>query len=199
LRNRRWAVLAVALAACGPAAACGSDRHPHASGAISALVAESRPIGPSARFRPPVSGRPLGGCTARLGSRVGVHVELFAANLVVLLPAGIGAEPPFRYSSGRIAGARCFSALVTLDPTGVVLVRRGARLDLSDLFRSWGEPLSPTRLASFSTHAPVAVFVDGRPWRGNPRDVPLSPHAEIVLEVGPHVPPHSTYQFPPGT
>jgi hypothetical protein len=29
--------------------------------------------------------------------------------------------------------------------------------------------------------------------------VPLTPHAEIVLEVGPHVPPHASYTFPPGT
>jgi hypothetical protein len=45
----------------------------------------------------------------------------------------------------------------------------------------------------------VAVFVDGRRWRGAPAAVPLTPHAEIVLEVGPHVPPHSSYAFPPGT
>jgi hypothetical protein len=48
------------------------------------------------------------------------------------------------------------------------------------LFRSRGQPLSATRLASF-------------------RAVPLTRHAEIVLEVGPHVPPHSSYAFPPGS
>ena len=44
----------------------------------------------------------------------------------------------------------------------------------------------------------VAVFVDGRPWRGPPAAVPLQRHSEIVLEVGPHVPPHAAYTFPPG-
>jgi hypothetical protein len=29
--------------------------------------------------------------------------------------------------------------------------------------------------------------------------VPLTRHAEIVLEVGPHVPSHSSYAFPPGS
>jgi hypothetical protein len=80
-------------------------------------------------------------------------------------------------------------------------VRPGARLTLAALFSSWGEPLSPARLASFSA-APgseVAVFVNGRQWRGAPTEVPLTRHAEIVLEVGPHVPPHSSYAFPPGT
>jgi hypothetical protein len=128
-----------------------------------------------------------------------VHLEVFAANRVVLVPAGIGVERPLADSSGRISRARCYGAIATLDPTGLVLVRRGARLTLSALFRTWGEPLSSTRLASFTTQRRVAAFVGGRSWHGDPRSVPLSPHAEIVLEVGPHVPPHTSYQFPPGT
>jgi hypothetical protein len=44
----------------------------------------------------------------------------------------------------------------------------------------------------------VEVFVDGRRWHGRPGRVPLRRHAEIVVEVGPHVPPHSSYTFPPG-
>ena len=103
--------------------------------------------------------------------------------------------------TGRITRASCYGALVTLDPTGLVLVRPGASLTVATLFRSWGQPLSATRLASFRA-APgtrVTVFVDGRPWPGAPGAVPLTRHAEIVLEVGPHVPPHSSYAFPPGS
>ena len=64
-----------------------------------------------------------------------------------------------------------------------------------------GELLSRTRLTSFTAAqgTQVAVFIDGRPWRAAPTAVPLTPHAEIVLEVGPRVPPHSSYTFPPGT
>jgi hypothetical protein len=89
---------------------------------------------------------------------------------------------------------------VTLEPTGLVLVRPGRRLFVSDLFREWGQPLSPGRLVSFraSPGATVAVFVGGRRWRGDPGRVPLMRHSEIVLEVGPFVPPHSSYTFPPG-
>ena len=106
-----------------------------------------------------------------------------------------------RNANGRITTARCYGALVTLDPTGVVLVRPGAELTLGALFRSWGEPLSRTRLASFTAAAgtAVTVFVNGKPWPGAPAAVPLTRHAEIVLEVGPRVPPHSSYAFPPGT
>jgi hypothetical protein len=165
-----------------------------------ALVAEARPIGRGPHFQPPVRGPALGACTRRLGPREGVHIEVFAANRVVLIPAGIGARSPLQLSAGRITGARCYGELVTLDPTGVVLVRAGTQAVLADLFRSWGEPLSGRRLASFSASPgdSVAVFVDGRPWRGPPAAVPLLRHSEIVLEVGPHVPPHAAYTFPPG-
>ena len=97
--------------------------------------------------------------------------------------------------------ARCYGTLVTLDPTGLVLVSPGAGLTLAALFRSWGQPLSRTRLTSFSAPAgtSVTVFVDGERWPGAPATVPLTRHAEIVLEVGPHVPPHSSYAFPAGT
>jgi hypothetical protein len=91
--------------------------------------------------------------------------------------------------------------LVTLEPTGLVLVREGEAASLADLFQAWGQPLSERQLAGFSASAgqSVRVFVDGRSWRGPPGGVPLTRHAEIVLEVGPYVPPHHEYTFPPGT
>ena len=142
-----------------------------------------------------------GRCGHRLGPRDGVHVEVFAANRVVIVPAGIGTRPPRTFSGGRISGAACFGDLATIEPTGVVLARPGVDATVADLFRAWGEPLSRNRLAGFvaapGTH--VAAFVGGHPWHGSPRQVPLSRHAEIVLEVGPHVPPHTAYTFPPGS
>jgi hypothetical protein len=190
----------IAVAACGPAGQASSSQ-PASSAIPSALLSEARPVGVGPRFHPPVSGPVSGSCQPALGPRDGVHVEVFAANRVLLLPAGIGTRPPRASLNGRITAARCYGALVTLDPTGVVLVRPGAELTLGALFSSWGQPLSPTRLASFTAAArtAVTVFVDGKPWPGAPTAVPLARHAEIVLEVGPHVPPHSSYTFPPGT
>jgi hypothetical protein len=202
-RAARIAVLPVAAAAV--ATACGSlppSARPPASASIPrALLSEARPIGTGPRFTLPAAGPVAGACERSLGARVGVHVEVFAANRVLLLPAGIGARPPERTLDGAITSARCYGALVTLNPTGLVLVRPGTRPTLAGLFRSWGEPLSSTRLTSFSAQpgTQVAVFVDGRRWTGGPAAVPLTRHAEIVLEVGPHVPPHSSYAFPPGT
>ena len=215
------AVLVLALAAgCGSShgPATTASGQPAAAGAPpAALVAEARPIGRGPSFQPPASGPVLGRCERRLGPRDGVHVEVFAANRVVLVPAGIGTRPPRAVSAGRISTAGCYGELVTLDPTGLVLVRPGSRPGshrgsrrgshpgsppvLANLFRAWGQPLSTQRVASFSAAggARVAVFVDGVRWRGSPGRVPLTRHAEIVLEIGPHVPPHRSYAFPPGT
>ncbi len=143
----------------------------------------------------------IGPCWPRLGVRSGVHIELFAANRVVVLGAGIGVRGPVSREAGRITRAHCYGALITLEPTGVILVRPGARLTLADVFRAWGEPLSQRRAASFQAPArdPVRVFVAGRLRHGRPGSVPLVAHGEIVVEVGPWVPPHASYTFPPGT
>ena len=203
--RRRWraagvgavATAALALAGCGNS----SPQRSSAGGIPAALVREARPIGRGPRFRPRLNGPVIGPCRRALGPRRGVHIEVFAANRVVIVAAGIGTRPPRRLSEGRIAGAGCYGALVTADPTGVVLVRPGARLRLADLFRSWGQLLSSDRVASFASPPGqrVAVFVGGRRWHGPSGRVPLTAHSEIVVEVGPHVPPHSSYTFPPGS
>jgi hypothetical protein len=201
-RGQPWAP-AVAMTAIAVAAGCGSTRaHPASTSSIPRLVlAEARPIGRGPRFRPPATGPVVGPCRRRLGARYGVHVEVFGSDRVVIVPAGIGSMPPRTLSAGRISGARCFGSLATIDPTGLVLVRPGSRLFVSDLFEAWGQPLAPRRLGAFSA-APgraIAVFVNGRRWHGAPGRVPLVRHAEVVLEAGPHVPPHFSYTFPLGT
>jgi hypothetical protein len=207
VRNlQRLAALIIAAAIAtgcgtGPSTQGASGSNPADTQIPQGLLSQARPIGAGPDFQPPATGPVTGPCLAALGPRDGVHVEVFAANRVVLLPAGIGVRSPRTSVTGRITGASCYGALVTLDPTGLVLVRPGAGLTVAALFRAWGQPLNATRLASF--HAAggtrVNVFVDGRPWMGEPGAVPLTRHAEIVLEVGPHVPPHSSYAFPPGS
>jgi hypothetical protein len=142
------------------------------------LLRSMRPIGAGQRFHPLVTGSPTGGCQAAPGVDK-VHIELFAANRVVLIAAGVGHR------------GHCYGNVVTTDPTGILHYRRGATLE--DLFQAWGEPLSATKLASFSGR--VRYYVAGRQVKQVPA---LAPHAEIVLEVGPYVPPHRTFTFPAG-
>ena len=59
----------------------------------------------------------------------------------------------------------------------------------------WGTRLAPSRLLSFA--GAVRVYVNGVRSRGDPRTLVLRDRDEIVLEVGPYIPPHRAYRFPP--
>jgi hypothetical protein len=192
------AALAAAMAGCGAQTRPAAPAKPRRDGAgiPASLRAGERPIGRGKRFNPPVTGAVPGSCRPTLGPRLAAHVELFGAGRVILIAAGIGTAPPRRSVAGRITSARCFGSLVTMDPTGTVYARPRQRLTLGDLFGAWGQRLSATRIASF-TGRRVRVYVDGRVRRGSPLSVALTEHAEIVLEVGPHVPPHRRFTFPP--
>jgi hypothetical protein len=149
------------------------------------------PIGVGPRYHPTAhnatvsAGRPVGAlrCTSG-GVSFAVHIELFARRRVVIVPPGIGAGP-----------GGCTYPLHTTAPTGVVHVRGRGRT-LADLFRVWGRRLTSSALLSFRER--VSVFVGGRRWLGEPGAVPLTKHAQIVLEVGGYVAPHPSYLFPKG-
>jgi hypothetical protein len=197
LLTRRSAAIGLALPAMF-VAGCGAASSGGEGGIPARLVAQSRPIGAQARFYPPAPSRRVPNCTRRLGARTAVHVELFAEDRVVVLPAGIGTEGPRRSFAGRIVSARCYGDVVTIEPTGIVLVRRGRQARLADLFRLWGRRIAANRLGGFAAPGGVRVYLAGRRLRAQPGSVALSRHAEIVLEAGPFVPPHSSFTFPRG-
>jgi hypothetical protein len=120
-----------------------------------------------------------------------VHVELFANGRVVIVPAAIGVRDA-RITLGRVRAARCRARVWTLDPTGVVQFEKPSRL--GDLFSVWGTRLAPGRLLSFA--GSVRVYVNGSRRRGIASTLVLRDRDEIVLEVGPYIPPHRTYRFP---
>lgn len=158
--------------------------------------------GPRLRPGPGAVPQPRFPCHARAAASRGgrrhdaVHLELFAAGRVVLVPAGIGVGRPHRRAGAYVRGGRCTMALHTSEPTGVIELTPGTRATLGDLFAVWGQPLGDRRLLSF--RAPVRAWVDGVRWTDPVRSIPLRHHRQIVLVTGPAVPVHATYAFPPG-
>jgi hypothetical protein len=149
------------------------------------------PIGVGPRYQPSVvnkrvlAGAAVGRLRCSNGRRFAVHIELFARRRVVIVPPGIG-----------IAHSGCSYPLRTKAPTGVVEVLQSGTFTLGDLFHVWGRRLEPARLLSFPGR--VSVFVGGKRFRGDPRRLVLTRHAEIVLEVGGYVAPHPSFLFPRG-
>jgi hypothetical protein len=133
------------------------------------------PIGVGPRFHPPAT---VATCAqaAQPAGAARVHLELFARGRVVLIPPGVG----------------CRGDLWTNDPTGVVRFRK--RATLGRFFTAWRQRLTATRLLSFGGR--VRVYVNGRRAGGDPRSLRLRDGDEIVVEVGPFIPPHGSYLFP---
>ena len=184
----------IALIACS---GCGGERAPAPERIDERALAEQGlvpiPIGRGPEFHPPA--RPPARCTrGPLEGRFRAHVELFGRRQVVVVPAGIGIEPPFTREHHRIVGTGCRADARTLEPTGVVDFDR-TDLRLGDLFAIWGQPIGPRRMATF--RGPVSAFVAGRRVSGDPAEIPLRDGGQIVLEVGGYVPPHPTFKFPP--
>ena len=149
------------------------------------------PIGVGPRFHPPAAPASIGAARAIGALRCGgiprlqrAHVEVFARRRVVIIPAGVGVARACTYPARTVA------------PTGVVEFDSGKRLTVGAFFRIWGQPLEPDRLLSFAGR--VRAYVGGKRRRGPVRSIPLRRHAEIVLEVGPYVPPHDRFLFGPG-
>jgi hypothetical protein len=135
-------------------------------------------------------------CTTSRRPVAAAHVELFAHGHVVIVPAGLGVAPPRRRAGAYVTGGRCRYPIWTSEPTGLVrLARRD--LTLGDLFALWGQPLSRERMARW--RATVRAHVSGVPWRGDPRRIPLLPHAQVVVQAGlPVLRPNARYRFPTG-
>ena len=181
-------VRTIVVAVAGAVTGCGAPN----------VAPDPRPIGTGAEYTLAAGAVEAPGlaCGDRPDTVFGVHLELFADGLTVLVPSGIGIRPPWRGETPYVVGGACEHPIVTREPTGVIEVgRRG--LTLGDLFRVWGLPLSGTGFAHYTGN--VTAHVSGRLWLSHPAQIPLDYHAQIVLQVGrPQVVAHPRYMFPPG-
>jgi hypothetical protein len=120
-------------------------------------------------------------CDAMEGERVHIHQRL------VILDHGKPVDiPP---NVGQPSAKRCIYWLHTHTPDGFIHVE--APLDrsftLGDFFTVWGQPLSKTVAATAHTAKGESqkVWLNGEPFTGDPRTIPLTAHADIVIQIGP--------------
>ena len=124
------------------------------------------------------------------------HLEVFVHGRRVVVPAGIGID----------AAARFISPIHTHDASGIVHVEspKVRTFTLGQVFGVWGVRLTRTCLGGYCARGrdELAVYADGRPVTGDPRVLPLAPHAEIVVAYGTRRelprPLPSAYAFPVG-
>jgi hypothetical protein len=133
-----------------------------------------------------VSGIPCG-ATEQLVYHIHSHLAVFVNGQQQTIPAGVGIvqgqteqtpEGPF------VGGGQCFYLLHTHSTDGIIHVESPKRLiyTLGNFFAIWDQPLNRGQVASAT--GTVTAYVNGHPWKGDPRLIRLFPHTAIQLDVG---------------
>lgn len=151
-----------------------------------------------------VTGQPVDGISCSGSEQVAFHIH---AHLVIIVngtprqvPAGIGipgAVTTSTQAGPAIGSGRCFYWLHTHAADGIIHIESPVQraYTLGNFFDEWGQSLGADQVGPATGH--VTVIVNGKVFTGNPRDVPLTAHAQIELEVGtPLVAPESI-SWPP--
>ena len=161
---------------------------PGKPGAEGMPVPDAPPLAGTATI---ATGRKVDGISCDTSEQVLYHIHAHLTILVhgkprqvpagIGIPGGVARQIPTRTFIG---GGTCFYWLHTHAPDGVIHIESPTRrtYTLGDFFDEWGQPLGPDRAGPAKGR--VTALDNGRVWTGNPRDIPLTRHAQIQLEVG---------------
>jgi hypothetical protein len=129
----------------------------------------------------------------QLAYHIHSHLQVHVNGQPQTLPAAIGLIGPVYQQTpyGKFYGAtKCYYWLHTHADDGVIHIESPTvRIySLGNFFDEWRQPLGPTQVAT--AKGKVTAFFNGKPWKQNPRSIPLIAHSSIDLDVGtPVVPP----------
>jgi len=129
------------------------------------------------------------------------HLAIFVNGTQRQVPAAIGIPGAQAQNSARgsfINSGACFYWLHTHAADGIIHIESPVKrtYTLGNLFDEWGQPLGPDQVGPATGH--VTAIYNGRAYRGNPRDIQLTAHAEIQLEVGTPLVAPQPITFPTG-
>ena len=127
------------------------------------------------------TGQPVGphhvGCdlTEMSGEHVHAHLRIESNGAALPVPADIGLVV-------AALAVICIYWLHTHDNSGTIHVEApGGNFTLADFFAVWGQPLSATRLGTYTGH--VRAYVNGTPYTGAPQNIPLRDGEQITLRI----------------
>ena len=115
------------------------------------------------------------------------HLTVFVDGTARRVPYGIGI-PGAQVSPTRVGpfvgAGTCFYWLHTHAADGIVHIESPVKrtYTLGNFFDLWGQTLSSTEVGP--ARGTVTALYNGQVFRRNPRDIPLTRHAQIQLEVG---------------
>jgi hypothetical protein len=129
------------------------------------------------------------------------HLTIFVDGVARQVPMGIGIPDAVSENTPEgpfVASGTCFYWLHTHAADGIIHIESPVErvFTLGDFFDEWGQPLGPDRVGS--ANGPVTAIYNGRRDKGDPRDIPLTAHAQIQLEVGRPLVAPAKIEFPNG-
>ena len=132
------------------------------------------------------------GSTEQLAYHIHAHLAVFKSGQAYTLPAGVGipGSHPVTTNQGPIAsGGSCIYWLHTHTTDGVIHIESPTKAiyTLGDFFDEWRQPLTTKQVGTLT--GSVTAFVNGKPWKKDPRAIPLLPHEDIQLQIGEPAPP----------
>jgi hypothetical protein len=129
------------------------------------------------------------------------HLAIYVNGQQKLIPYGVGIVPPYQLQQTAdgpfVGGGSKYYWLHTHDETGVIHIESPEQrtFTLGNFFDIWKQPLSSTQVGP--AKGKVTAIVNGKAYTGDPKNIPLTAHAVIQLNVGKDVP-FSNYTFAQG-
>jgi hypothetical protein len=154
-----------------------------AAGSLALSFGAARIAGAQDTYGNMAKGDPVGGvpCDAQEGQRIHIHQHLVIFNH--------GKMVPIPENVGQVPLRNCLYWVHTHTPDGIIHIEapQDRSFTLGDFFAIWGQPLSRTEAATAkgTKSEPLKIWVNGKPYTGDPRKIALIAHADIVIQAGP--------------
>ncbi|WP_165845488.1 hypothetical protein [Streptacidiphilus pinicola] len=130
------------------------------------------------------------------------HLQVFVDGKQTTIPYGMGIVPPLQLQQQQdgtpfVAGGSKFYFLHTHDESGIIHVESPTeqQYNLGNLFDLWGQALTSSNIAGHQGQ--LTVFVDGKPYTGDPRAIQFKNLEKIQIDVG-QVVPYKDWTWPSG-
>jgi hypothetical protein len=165
-----------------------------AAPAAGALGPENVPI-PTAPALAPTSAATTGQTIDGIGCQtseqtvfhIHTHLTIFVNGQQRQVPPAIGIPGAVAQQTSAgpfVDSGTCFYWLHTHAADGIIHIESPVErtYTLGEFFDEWGQPLGPGQVGPAT--GKVTAIVNGKVFKGNPRDVPLGSHEDLQLDVG---------------
>ena len=127
------------------------------------------------------------------------HLDVFVNGKHVQVPAGIGInihDPGVKvftapdgtkaYGGISLCGQPCISPLHTHDDSGILHTESASSVPnrLGQFFTEWGVRLTDTCVGAYCHLVTPHVYVNGKPFTGDPQTIQLTDHKEVAIVIG---------------